>query len=431
MSINSYSNLIDELESKSPDLVNIKKTTDILEAGLGSENENFQILKSLGHCYLIQSNISKAHQYYQKALLLQLEDSELWYGIGLMYYKSDNFKYAEPSFLKVIANNDRFPQRFLIYFKLGLIFKRFSYYTDALNYFNKCLEGNQKIETLCQLGFCYNKLGLQSEALSSFKLAHESGKTSYTALCLGLEYLNSDTDLALSYLNEGLALCKNDTIEELDVLYFIGRVFHKRRDMPQASNYYLRVINKNPSDFLALNSFGILCAETGQSAQAFRCLIKASEISKNSFEIWNNIGCLYWMSGQVNESKMAFDKAKELSVQPDLVKDKTKEFIFIESDISEFPFAKRKIEIKAKPEPVEPAKPQMTFSPFNIQQTIMNNYAAFTWYFNMAKQCSAIQGMREKTEEDNQAAQILSDLSMVPAKRHRDKKSEGKEDKDE
>ena len=102
-----------------------------------------------------------------------------------------------------------------------------------------------------------------------------------------------DPSSAIMIFNEGLTLCRKDTIEELDLLYALARVLYNRKSYQEASNLYYKLLNKNSGDINFWNSFGIMCAEIGQSAQAFRCFIKASEISQNSAEVWNNIGALY------------------------------------------------------------------------------------------------------------------------------------------
>jgi tetratricopeptide (TPR) repeat protein len=303
-----------------------------------------------------------------------------------------------------------------------LIFKRFSLYQDSILYFKKCLESSLKNESNLQLGHCYSKLNQTCEALSIFTKSHKEQSSSYSALSLGWFLKDSDQKSSHQHLTEGLSLCTKGSLEELDLLYALARLHHLNKDFPQASNFYLQVLNQNSSDFQALNSFGILCSDIGQTAQAFRCFTRASELSGKSWEIWNNIGSLYWISGQHNESKIAFDKAKQLAKNQDFVKERTKEMVFFEFDVSEIPFLKRR---EVKEEKIEKPKPQNNGIGLSYQQNVMNGYAAIGWYLNMAKQFSAIHMARQRFEEDKKAAEILTDLStVVPKKRKRDTNDE-------
>lgn len=414
---------IEELENKNIDLDRIRRCAEDLERKILLNDES-ELEKKLGHCSLMLGNDKKAHECYQKALLLKgLDDNELWYGIGLMYYRNNNFTYAEPSFLRVITLDQNFPKRFSIYFKLGLIFKRFSHWSDAVTYLEKCLVGENQAPALCQLGYCHYQTGKYDEALNCYKDAYKIAKSPYTALCLGWHTSFRDSATSLNFLYEGLTLCNKDTVEELDLLYAIARVLYNKKDLNEASNCYYKLLNKNSGDFNLWNSFGIMCAEIGQSSQAFRCFIKASEILPNSAEIWNNIGSLYWKSGQINESRLAYEKANKIN--PDLVKEETKEYVYSEWNISELPYMKRNAITKIKFDFKEPEPPKIPFGFVNtglINQNIVNSYVAMVGYYNYARQYANTRQFKNVgNEDDKQAAEILTDLAKVlPNKRARD-----------
>ncbi|OMJ88527.1 hypothetical protein SteCoe_9570 [Stentor coeruleus] len=416
---------IEELESKNIDLDRIRRYAEDLERKL-ILNDDGDLEKNLGHCSLILGNDKKAHEYYQKALLIKgVDDNELWYGIGLMYYRNNNFTYAEPSFLRVVMADPDFPKRFSIYLKLGLIFKRFSHWLDAVTYFQKCLVSDLKIPAQFQFCYCYYQTGKYDEALNCYKEAHNLSKSPYTALCLGWHISFYDSTTGLRYLYEGLALCKKDTVEELDLLYAIARVLYNKKDYNEASNCYYKLLNKNSGDFNLWNSFGIMCAEIDQSSQAFRCFIKASEILPDSVEVWNNIGTLYWKSGQINESRLAYEKAKKINLNSDLIKEETKEYVYSEWNISELPYMKRNPITKMKFDIKEPDVPKIPSGFVNtglINQNIINSYAAMIGYYNYARQYASMRQFKTiGNEDDKQAAEILTDLSQVlPNKRSRD-----------
>jgi tetratricopeptide (TPR) repeat protein len=412
--------LIDELDNKSPDLDHLLKLSETLSIQASSESTDPELLKSLGHLYLAQNNDQKSHEFYQKALLSAgLDDAELWYGIGTMYYKNCNYTYAEPSFLRVLSLDPCFPKHSLVNLKLGLIYKRFSLYSEAIKYFDNC-EGVEKAQSSIQSAFCLSKMGSKTEALALFKSSHESSRSPFTALCLGWFLSSIDLNQALGVLHEGMSLCQKDTVEELDLLYAIAQVLYKKKDCGEASNCYYKLLNKNSGDYQIWNSFGIMLAETGQSTQAFRCFIKASELSCNSAEVWNNIGSLYWRSGQLAESKQAYEKALKMNLSSELVKENTKEYVYTEWNVSELPFVKRNIS-KFKPEFKESDSKSTGFvSASPVQPNYQNNFATMMGYFNFFRQI-ANGRVAQQRNEDDKAAEILTDLSTdLPNKRGRD-----------
>ena len=421
MSMLGIPNLLLELENKSPNLEKIKKYSETLQKSCIENETDSESFKSLGHCYLIQNNPQRAHECYQRALFLKgTEDLELWYGIGLMYYKNSNYPYAEPSFLKVLSADQPFCSKSSLHLKLGLIYKRLCMYSEALKHFSECSQ-EEKMMGLVQSGFCYIKLNSNTEALNSFKSAYEQLKCPYSALCLGWFTSFTDMKSGTGYLTEALYSCDKDTIEELDLLYALAQIQYKMKDLTEASNSYFKLLNKNSGDFIIWNSFGIMCAETGQSAQAFRCFIRASELSPNSAEVWNNIGVLYYRSGQINESKLAYEKALRMNSNADLIKEATKEFVEIEWNVSELPFIKRTEIIKEKYETkeIENKVTQGFVSANQVNNVIPSNYAAIMGYYNYFRQLAASRVVRQKSEDDK-AAEILTDLAQLPLKRPKD-----------
>lgn len=414
--------ILSQLENKIPNINQTHSVITVLNSMLIDEPNNGKILKYLGHCNLILNDFKKSHEYYQQSLsILKTEDPELWYGIGLLYYLNNNFLYSEPSFLRVISLDEDFPKRFSIYFKLGRIYKRYSKYQEAIKYFSLCLKSEESPQCSTQLGFCHDKIDQKDEALNYFKNSYELNKSPYNCLCLAWFIGQKDVNAALEYITRGLLECMKDTVEELDLIYAKARLLYMNKECGEAGNIYNELLNRNSGDYSIWNSFGIMCAELGQHPQAFRCFIKASELSPRAFEVWNNIGSLYSSTGQMSESRQAYNKAKEFSSNPELIKEGSMEYIYTDWDLSELPFISRPgvIKIKNEVKKIESPKPQsMPVNTNAVQQNFVNSYAALIGYMNYARQFSV---KKENNSDDFQAAEILSDISKdLPAKRTRD-----------
>ena len=164
----------------------------------------------------------------------------------------------------------------------------------------------------------------------------------------------------------------------------------------------------------------------GQNFQAFKAFIKASEINSGNALVWGNIGTLYWKAGQGKEAKQAFKKALQISPGLDYQSEGAKEFVHLEWDVSELPYASRSpiVKMKLEVKEFEVAKESGGGSRDRppAEQSMINNYAVMVGYFNYAWQMALMKQNREKggNEEDKQAAEILTDLSKIlPAKRNR------------
>ncbi|CAG9323894.1 unnamed protein product [Blepharisma stoltei] len=132
----------------------------------------------LGHCYFIKQDLDRCYATYQKALHTFKEDinPQLWYGIGLLYWKFGNIKYAEIAFLATLRISPDFEEKGIIYSNLGSIYKAQGNYENAEHYYQKAYGCNTsdnqlKSQLLCHLGQC---LELQNKAQEAVKVYRES-----------------------------------------------------------------------------------------------------------------------------------------------------------------------------------------------------------------------------------------------------------------
>lgn len=65
-------------------------------------------------------------------LLTDLQDPMLWYGIGILYDRYGSYDYAEEAFSQVMQIQPDFEKANEIYFRLGIIYKQQSKFTQSL-----------------------------------------------------------------------------------------------------------------------------------------------------------------------------------------------------------------------------------------------------------------------------------------------------------
>lgn len=74
----------------------------------------------------MMDSLDAAYNAYQNALqnLQDPNDPKLWYGIGILYERSDSLSYAQDAFTQVMQMDPKFEKANEIYFRLGIIYKQ-------------------------------------------------------------------------------------------------------------------------------------------------------------------------------------------------------------------------------------------------------------------------------------------------------------------
>jgi glucose repression mediator protein len=111
------------------------KALDYFRAITAIDQNNGEAWGNLGHCYLMTESLQKAYDAYQQALvnLRDPKDPMLWYGIGILYDRYGSYDYAEEAFSQVMQIEPNFEKANEIYFRLGIIYKQQSKYSNSLD----------------------------------------------------------------------------------------------------------------------------------------------------------------------------------------------------------------------------------------------------------------------------------------------------------
>jgi predicted TPR repeat methyltransferase len=102
----------------------------------------------------------------------------------------------------------------------------------------------------------------------------------------------------------------------LDDLLKKGISRHKAGKFIDARNYYLKILKKRKDHLDALYLLGTLYGEHKKTAEATRCLEKASQLKPDSPMILNNLGNAYRDGGDLDRAKECYLRA--LALNPDL-----------------------------------------------------------------------------------------------------------------
>lgn len=294
---------------------------DLYEKLVGLDSDNGLAWMALGHCYLLRAEYQKCFQAYQKALgtLQDRKNAQLWYGIGLMYTKLETYEHAEPAFQTVLRIEPDFEQKSEVLFKLSQVYFKLGNYASAATFATSSLQEpamvpSRRVEAFCQAGACYEKLRDMDKALENYRKAVEMDPGSYKSWeYLGWAMARSGLD-GSSELRNALKCVGENTAEEGDLHYLLGRTALERKQYVESKEEFQLAIFKNSQTALYWCSIGVLYALALQPQDAFESLVKASNLPGAGEEIWLNMGILYEHCKQKNEAILAYDRA--LAMKP-------------------------------------------------------------------------------------------------------------------
>ena len=70
---------------------------------------------------------------------MSFQDTQLWYGIGLLYEKFETYEYAIPTLMAVLKMSPNFVQKSEVFYKLGIIYAKTYEIDQAINYLQNSL----------------------------------------------------------------------------------------------------------------------------------------------------------------------------------------------------------------------------------------------------------------------------------------------------
>ncbi len=259
----------------------------------------------------------KAVDYYKKSLNIRIKKrgkdhfyvAHSYANIGIVYADKYNFElaleYCEKAVSILEKENNRYSLS-MIYIVIGSVYKGSGQGIKALQYYNKSLDGLQKIygKSHPKIALVYNNIssvyrGLfniekslfyKFKALAIYKKAfgenHSQVATIYNEM--GIDYqLKKDYDTALDYLNKALGIRKEILDENHSHIAYsyknIGSLYYEKKDYDTALDYYQK-------------SLDIL---HNTSTQDLYLLLSC----------YNNIGIVYDKQKKYSESIAFFDKA--------------------------------------------------------------------------------------------------------------------------
>jgi tetratricopeptide (TPR) repeat protein len=200
--------------------------------------DRYEPLELLGNAFASIGEYEAAEEYLKKALAIEPQSPNIWNSLGLINYWQGNYAKAIEEFTTSLKyNSDAF-----VYYNLALCSTAIKKYEDALNYYDRALELNNKFyDAYNNKGLLFKSLWRFPEAISCFERAIELNPTYYYALC-NCAYLLKDlgnNDKAISYYKQALELQPDHE----HIHFNLALLYCRKSNLVKAEYHFARSIN--------------------------------------------------------------------------------------------------------------------------------------------------------------------------------------------
>lgn len=259
---------------KSIELISEKKfeeAKEILEKLSLKEQNNLEVFKNLGLCYVNLEEYELALKAFMQAVSIKEDDATSYFYIATIHDKLEDFDSAEKYYKKVLAIR---PEHMDSYKNLALLSFRNSDFNSAIEILNKALEvETSDFELHYMLSSCYMAKDEIEPAIECLNKARELEPTSPQIInSLGTCYLKlKDSKRALEYFEQAFEIDPYDPIAN----YNIGLIYDAEGDHVRAFNYFEEAYKKLPIENILASyaNCAYLCKKIPLAAQLFSTLV--------------------------------------------------------------------------------------------------------------------------------------------------------------
>lgn len=274
----------------------------------------------IGDLNIKEEDVSVARESYMKALEVNPDNRNLLYKVATLtqvYFEND-FNTAIDCYTKLLELGDN---RSDIYYELGHLYLKKEDFINSVNAFKLALEqDNENPFYHNALAYALLKAEQYEDACEHYRFAIDKNPddewTSIVCQSLASIYYNiyDDTDAALELLKTALVLDESNDEISLE----LGNIYQQCEDIDSAIKAYCEAIKLNPTNPIAYNKCAMALWQKNYIEEAIIAYHKALEINPEYYSAYNNLGVIY-LEGirNLKEAKKLFQKAIELN--PDYV----------------------------------------------------------------------------------------------------------------
>ena len=212
---------------------------------------------------------------------------EITYNLVFSYYQINDYKEAIKYLTQAVLLN---PEDYQTYYYLGLGYKSEKLYKQSLDAFKKCVSLNPDWGLAhYELGLLYEMILDDNLAIKHFELAKKHETFSDLNYKLGmLYYKNEQFNKAMNPLKEYLV----QHMEDYETMEIIGNIFLSVNRYPEAIDIYYRLIDIEPNNEEFYYNIANSYYKLNDFDNALNYYLKVAELNEENYHVFIDIGII-------------------------------------------------------------------------------------------------------------------------------------------
>lgn len=260
-------------------------------------NPDSEYIFNLAETLYEQKFYSQAIEFFEGAIELNSNESELFHKLGLCYYSSGKKESAVNAYSYAVKLK---PNDYKSYYHLGIICAENGMIDNAIIQYSAAIEAKPDFaQALLNLGVCFDRKNDSDNSLKCYqKAANLNLAHPMLFYNLGNSYFKKENyNKAINSYKKAIELNPNYA----EAYNSIGTALHKEGKLEQAAEYYKKALELNPNDINILNNLGAVYKDDGKNEEAKNWLNKILDIKNDAPEANYNLGTILLSEGNFKE----------------------------------------------------------------------------------------------------------------------------------
>lgn len=295
---------------------NYAKAVKTYDDAAVSVGRNDIYYKKIGDINIKNEEVEEARKFYLKALENNPNDKELLIKVATLtqiYFEKD-LKTAIDCYSKLLELEE---DNAKIYYELGHLYLKKEDFINSVNAFNMAIEKDSENPFYHNsLAYALVRAEQYEEACEHYRFAIDKNPnpewTSIVCQAIASLYFKvfDDVDTAMSFLKTAIILDENND----EAFVELGDIYSECEDIDSSIKSYCEAIKLNPKNFSAYNKCAMALWQKDYIEEAIIAYNKAIGINPDYYQAYNNLGVIY-LDGirNLKEAERLFQTAIKLN----------------------------------------------------------------------------------------------------------------------
>ncbi|MCD6413386.1 MAG: tetratricopeptide repeat protein [Elusimicrobia bacterium] len=287
------------------DMGDYDKTLKVAGELLKKTGGNFKAYYYTASVWEIRENLSKAMEFYKKALDKKPSSGDANFALGRVYMKEKDFENAYKYFEKAVENE---PDNPVMRLTLALLYESQKKWEKALEQYKKIRRMDpNSVNSLLKIGEIYLKMGKDDLAEKEFEKALEEEPDNFSAALslAGIYEKRKDWEK----VKEVLMKIHNVRDDYPEIEIYLGLANLNLGDSEKAEEFFKRAVSVAPENSAVYYSLALIYIDTGSYSRALDELDKCEEKGGGSSDVSFLKGVCFDSLGDKESAFAEFEEA--------------------------------------------------------------------------------------------------------------------------